>query len=282
MDVELLDAPASSFDEAGDLAGPPAGPEDWFRYVPLPDGTDYLRWTGLFEFVVSPDGTKIEGHALSRATTESFQTYLLNQVLSFALLKRGMEPLHATAVVVDGRAVAFAASPGMGKSTMAAAFLERGYPLLTDDLLVVRDERGEFVAQPSMPRIKLMPEIARALLGTLAEGVPMNPDTPKLVIPLGPGRSHEDPAPLSAVYALQETRGTTNRVTIRRLSSRRAFLELTRNTFNPVPAGSGRLKRHFGLATALAARVPVKSVSYPRDLDAIEAVRDRILADISR
>ena len=58
-------------------------------------------------------------------------------MLSFSLLSLGYEPLHATAVVVDGEAVAFLGDCGYGKSTLGAAFLARGFPLLTDDVLAL-------------------------------------------------------------------------------------------------------------------------------------------------
>ncbi|MEX0833315.1 MAG: hypothetical protein WD276_05505 [Actinomycetota bacterium] len=279
-EIELIRAPPSLLAAARDAAGLDRGSDDWFQRTQLPDGSEYLRWTGLFEFLVSADGRQIAGHPLSDVTEASFQAYLLNQVLSFALLRIGAEPIHATAVEVNGQAIAFAADPGVGKSTLAAEFLRDGHLLLTDDLLVVRTEAGSFLVQPSAPRIKLYPEIAESLLGTTAGAVRMNPDTPKLIIDLGPGRASERPAPLLAVYVLRETRGKAGRTTIRRLTRRRAFLELTHNTFNPVPAGRDRLEQQFGLATALAARVPVKSIAYPRDLGALPWVRRRILADL--
>ncbi|PYT92309.1 MAG: hypothetical protein DMG36_15620 [Acidobacteria bacterium] len=79
---------------------------DWFHYAPLEDGSDYLRWTGLFEFLISADGRRIAARTLTDISQEAFQTYLLGQVLSFALLKQGIESLHSTVVAVDGGAVA--------------------------------------------------------------------------------------------------------------------------------------------------------------------------------
>ena len=92
--------------------------------------------------------------------TESFQVYLLGQALSFALLKLGFEPLHATAVVVDGRAVALLGESGSGKSTLAAAFVDAGFQMLTDDVLMVHECRGEAMAYPGPARLKLFPKVA--------------------------------------------------------------------------------------------------------------------------
>ena len=46
---------------------------------------------------------------------------MLGQALSFALVKQGFEPLHATVAVVDDEAVAFLGHNAFGKSTLTGA-----------------------------------------------------------------------------------------------------------------------------------------------------------------
>ena len=93
----------------------------WYLQRPLASGGTYLCWTGLFDFVVSADGEDVYSRPLADGAYESFHTYLLNQVLSFALLCRGVEPLHSTTVVVEGRGVGFLGDCGYGKSSLGAA-----------------------------------------------------------------------------------------------------------------------------------------------------------------
>ncbi len=52
----------------------------------------------------------------------------------------GRSSMHASAVVLDGRAWGIVAERGGGKSTTAALLAARGCPLLTDDLLVVEQQ----------------------------------------------------------------------------------------------------------------------------------------------
>src|SRR3990172_4970069 len=146
--------------------------QDWFRYERLADGSDYLRWSGLSEFLVSPDGRRIACHALEGCPPETLRVYLLGQVLSFALVRRGVEPLHATAVMIDGEAVAFVGDCGYGKSSLGAAFLQDGCALLTDDLLAVTERDGRVLAYPGPARIKLFPDVAHRLLGGCPVGTP--------------------------------------------------------------------------------------------------------------
>ncbi len=282
-DVELFEVP-SSFLRAAREATRPGSPDDWFRHVRLADGSDYVWWSGLFEFLVAPDGRRIACRALNGVSRDAFHTYLIGQVLSFALVKQGIEPLHATVVVVNEQAVAFLGDCGYGKSSLAAAFLQAGHPLLTDDLLVLKEEGHRFHAYPGPPRIKLFPEIANSLLGEGIKGTPMNNLTPKLVIPLDDHWSHRGAAPLKALYVLAPAGPASRceRVTIRLLSQRRAFLELLKNSFNCIVIEPERLKRQFLLATRLASEVPIKLLSYPRTLTLLPLVREAILSDHTR
>ena len=283
-DIKLMLASPARLAQARVQAAMVPSSADWFQYGRLPDGSTYLRWKGLFEFVVSSDGSRIFGAQLSGATRESFQTYALGHVLSFALLKKGIEPLHSTAVAIDGSAVAFVGDCGYGKSSLGAAFLQAGYRILTDDLLVVRASRGRLMAFSGPARLKLVPEIARPLLGSHVRGTPMVPNSHKLLVPLAPRQSCPGSLPLGRIYVLSPPPAgkDSDRPRIRAISRREAFLELTRNTFNTIVAEPERLKSQFLTATRLARAVPVKRLSYPRRLEMIPAVREAILADLQK
>lgn len=284
-EIEFFSGSASLFSWARREAGLRPQGGEWFQHARLLEGSDYLRWSGLFEFLISTDGRRIACRQLNGASRESFQTYLLAQVLSFALLKRGIEPLHATSVVIDGQAVAFLGDCGYGKSSLGAAFLNVGYPLLTDDLLVLKEQGDRFVAYPGPPRIKLFPAIARRLLGAGMNGTPMNHGTSKLVIPLGENETvlPRGVVPLKAIYVLKppSARSRNSRIAIQALSPRCAFMDLVKNTFNAVIVDRERLERQFQMATRLATRVPVKTLSYPRDLSRISEVREYILREVA-
>lgn len=283
--LDLIGGSTSLFSRIRHEAGITPKKGNWFQHASLADGSDYVQWSRLFEFLVSADGRRIVCHRLNRASHDAFQTYLLGQVLSFALLKHGIEPLHSTTVVIKGEAVAFLGDCGYGKSSLGAAFVQAGHSLLTDDLLVVKEEENRFLAYPGPPRIKLFPKIARSLLGKRVNGTPMNHQTPKLVIPLSENEtvSPRGVVPLRAIYVIKppSARSSSHNISFRALSSRRAFVELLKNTFNTVIVEPQRLKRQFDLATRLAARVPVKILSYPRDLSRISEVRESILREVA-
>jgi len=281
-DVELLRSAPDYFTQATRGVAAKSNPSQWYKYAQLDNGQSYLRWDGLFEFLVDSGGRRIWCGWLGATSLESLQVYLLGRALSFALIKQGFEPLHATAVVIDGNAIGFLGSSGFGKSSLAAAFVAAGYPVLTDDLLLLRPSASGFDAQPGPPRLKLFPKIARRFLGGAAEGVPMNQLTHKLVLPLTAGRYHSGSAPLRALYLLGGPREQyrKQRIQVTALSARETFVELVRCTFNSLVTGSDRMQRQYSESLQVSLRVPARRVAYPRVLSVLPAVREAILADL--
>lgn len=280
--LELLEVSQSFFENITCELKLQLDESKWFQCFHLASGARYMRWTGLFEFLVSADGRRIWGHSLPAGTLERLQTYLMGQVISMALVIQGIEPLHATVVVVDGEAVAFLGDSGFGKSTLGAAFLKAGCSILTDDLLVIEKNGPDFIAQPGPARVKLFPAPAELLLSGQFEGVTMNPATPKLVLPLNDGQAWPTAAPISNLFILSapHTDAPADEVEISRLSRRQACIKLIENTFNTVIQGPVRQVQQFTMATELAAGLQIKSLAYVRDLSKISRVVDAVLADV--
>jgi hypothetical protein len=283
-DVRLRPGRAAQFAAARAHEAARRSRRTWFHSLRLPDGSTYLRWHGLFEFLISADARRILYRRLPGATRESFGVYLLGQVLSFILLARGTEALHATAVLIGREAVAFVGDCGYGKSTLGAAFLASGFPLVTDDLAALERRHGRWAVHPGIPRLKLLPVTARRLLGSTRNGVPMNRGTMKLVLRVDSAHAGRRPAPLKAIYVLAdpvEQRGC-RRVGVERLAGREAFLEVIRATFNLIVLERPRMENQFRLAKALVADVPIKRLTYPRSVRQLPKVCLAVLDDLGR
>jgi len=281
--VEYLSAPASVFLTAMHGVSLHPRSDSWYRYAFLRDGSTYVRWDTVGEFLVSADGRRIACRRVEDSSVESFQVYMLGQALSFALVKQRFEPLHATVVVVDDRAVAFLGANASGKSSLAACFLEAGYRLLTDDLLMLQHLSNRILAYPGPPRIKLFPKIATRFLGQTVNRVQMNPGTDKLILPLEERRGRDGPVALEAIYSLAVPRDACRRasMSIETLSPREAFVELVKGTFNRRLVSPQRLARQFAAMAALTDLLPVKKLTYPRAIDRLQEVREMVLADLA-
>jgi hypothetical protein len=86
--------------------------------------------------------------------------------------QRGLLPLHANAVVINGRAVALAGHSAAGKSTLAAILMARGHRMMTDDICIVDTRNGaEPSVLPGYPRLRLWRDTLDHL-GIPTEGLP--------------------------------------------------------------------------------------------------------------
>lgn len=75
--------------------------------------------------------------------------------LALVLRQRGHLALHAGAVARGDVAIAFTGPSGVGKSTMSELFFQRGYEVLTDDLLAIRFGGGQPEVVPGSLQIRL-------------------------------------------------------------------------------------------------------------------------------
>jgi len=253
----------------------------WLLTATLASDVVFFRWAGQFEFLISKDGRTVVSRRLHSAPDDAFHACLLGPALSYALLRQGFEPLHATACVRDGSAIAFMGVSGRGKSTLAAGFLRGGHKLLTDDQLVLTPSGDRYVAHPGPPQLKLHPAIARDVLGLTAFAAPMAPTSTKHLYTMPTSDEGRLPPAIDAIYLLGPPT-SARRVTIRRLSMRRACLAILKHTFNMRLTDPARLHRQFLLATDVAARIPIKLLSYSRELSALSEVRDAVVADVGR
>jgi len=268
------------FSDARSLIATSLDEDWWYHHAALADGSVFVRVPGYCEFVVSPDGRTVACGVLEESTAEWFQTYLLGVVLSFALLKQGHEPLHSTVVVVDGKGVALCGNSGWGKSTLAAAFLQAGHTILTDDLLIIREVDGVLCGFPGPSRIKLFPHIARRFQPDKIIDEPIDPDSEKLILPLARHEAHDRPVPLHGFFVLDEPADSAAGVTIHTLTPRLSFVAIVGAAFNIRERSPERLRRQFLAAKEWTARLPVRRLCYPRSLTMLDRVLDAVIADV--
>ena len=116
------------------------------------------------------DGARITVDRRVQATHETacvdgdVRAYLLGTVLGALLHQREWLPLHISAVKTDIGAVAFTGASGAGKSTLAAFLHYRlNFPLVSDDLAVLKPDDQQPLLYPGPPRLKLWINAIEAL-----------------------------------------------------------------------------------------------------------------------
>ncbi|MCW3837667.1 hypothetical protein OM513_16590 [Sphingomonas canadensis] len=87
------------------------------------------------------DGCRIVYSRSAEHEDGDVSLFLLGSAWAALCYQRGLIPLHASAVYIDGKVHAFTGRPGAGKSTLAAALSARGHPFFTDDVLIIDPAR---------------------------------------------------------------------------------------------------------------------------------------------
>lgn len=119
--------------------------------------SDHLRFriAGGSEIVLDTDSSQ---------NSIEVETHFTSLVAGVVLHQRHALPLHASAVSIDGSAVAFAGPSGVGKSTFASAFALQGFPLIADDVCRIQfAPDGCPTVAPGPSRLRLWPDMAKAL-----------------------------------------------------------------------------------------------------------------------
>lgn len=249
----------------------------------LHGGTFYrFSYADKTEFVVDRAGREIWTTWDSPLTLEDNATYLLGPVMGFVLLLRGMVCLHASSVVVDGKAIALIGPAGAGKSTTAAAFAARGFSILAEDVVTL-DDRGEsFFVRPAYPCIRLWPASAATLFGSRSALPPLTPNWDKRYLDLTQesGRFETEPRPLAALFLLSERRDDPGAPFVEPMARAEALLSLIANTYATKLMDKQMRAREFELLSRLLAEIPLRRVTPHASPDRIPELCDSILLHV--
>jgi hypothetical protein len=277
---ELLSVPP--FDDADvtvSLGSAPEHGEEAGALAETGDGIFRLQVPGVARFHALR-GRQIVVEPLPGSEPGDVRLFLLGTVFGAMLHQRGQLPLHASAVAVEGRAVAFCGPSGAGKSTLGAALHRRGYPLLSDDTgVIAADSEGRAVYHPGIPRSRLWRDaldhfdVRTAGLvrdSSRADKFHLRPESSS------PGT----PAPLACIYFLERAEEDA-RPLIEPLGVGEKIPRLMQDTFRPELARSfGRTAGHFRHCAWIAGSVPLLRFRRPWSLARLDAALDLLEADL--
>lgn len=233
-------------------------------------------------FIISPD--QIVSHPRPDVAPEVVENALLGAVAAFWLEYRGVPALHASAVEIDGGAVAFASHSGGGKSSLAALFLKHGRALLSDDVLAVGVSGDRAMGRPAFPLMRMWPQEARFFLGRVRGLQRVHPESLKrrVRLPFGPfGGFCSRPLPLTRIY-FPVWRGDSGQdVVLTPISPLDGVIQLLKYSFaGRVAAALGLQPYRLDLFSELARRVPMRRLLYPKGFARLKKVRDAVYADL--
>jgi hypothetical protein len=238
---------------------------------------EVLCFPQIGDFYLQAD--RIVGHLEGPESAGLFELRFLGPVLSYWLERRGIPALHASAVEVEGRAVAFLSRHGGGKTGLAAAMMRAGHSLLTDDVLPVEETAGTFHARPGYPQMRMWPDEAAHFIERSEELPIVLPGLAKRRVPVGTdgfGSFLDTPLPLAGLYIAE--RRPEGPVEILDLSPRDALIELVRHSFSPhLVEAAGLQPSRFDLFARLVRAVPVRRLVYPSGFERLPEVVEALL-----
>jgi len=273
-----------------------AEPTQWLNASAYADGTPWLssakidggyllRFPQLADFVIESTGHEITCVEAADGVTEVTLRHLaIDHVMPRVLNLLGIESLHATAVAGTAGACAFIGDAGTGKSTLAASFHLNGMHTFCDDCLVLREDRGNIMAMPAYPGVRLWDDSLKAVMTDGDRGQPVAQYTSKTRL-LGDAASFQtDALPLARIYFLQRPTAADEAVTspaVSRIVAAEAFPLLVSASFPLDLTDHGMLTRHFRFMVRVAAMVPLRRLIIPNDFSALAAVCEAVIMDLA-
>ena len=272
--------PGANVDVVVRLGDVPAELEGWrhrgARYQTAPGRM--LAWLDDVARYLVIDGREIIIHPAKGSTESDLRLFLLTSPMGALLLQRDCLPLHASAIATERGAVVFMGPSGVGKSTIAAAFQQRGFRVLADDISVIHFAAdGTPWVMPGLPRFKLWPDAVARLGSTADELARLRPQLEKRSFPFQEG-FHPEPLPLEHIVVLQiEGRRKSE---VRPITGLEKVPQLLTNTYRrKFVSGLGLAASHFGAVSRLAAVAKMTVASRMMD-EEHSRVTERIAAEI--
>jgi hypothetical protein len=236
---------AEVVDDAGTL---------YFSFVRRADGSYVLRSYRIGDFDVSADLSTVVLHLDPSADPGFASVLATGSLLAFLIIMRGAPLLHASAVEIDGQALAFAGFSGMGKSTMATIMCAAGATLITDDTLRLDLDGGEVRCFLGATETRLRTSAAELTSAFAASGTARHTSDDREALRLPAAQTER--LPLAAIVIPQPVKHTDD-VVVERLRGAEALLTLSRFPRIVGWEEPTVLQRQFEFLADIVERVPV-------------------------
>ena len=250
--LRSIDQPASSDVRVvrGDFSHPDVAQFDEGRYSEATTHDALLSWEKVGTIRVS-DGKEISVVPREDIGSEILSLFITGAAMGILLHQRGLLVLHASAVDVNGHAIAFIGFKGMGKSTTAAAFVGGGHLLISDDVVALD---SDYYVRPGSEVVKLWPSALQAALDDDPETIPKIYPTNEKRARVVDDRLVSTSVELKAIYVLDAGK----ELAIEPIDLAGRFVEVVRHSYAPRFVGTaGTPPEHFQQCTQLVADIPM-------------------------
>jgi hypothetical protein len=245
------------------------------------DGLVRLEYSDGSQFWIDAGASNVWCVWPETLTLDDAATYLLGPVLGLLLRLRGVTCLHASAVAIGDHAVAFIGSEGAGKSTTAAALAQRGFTVISDDVVALAEKGGQFFVHPAYPYVCLWPESVASLYGSPDALPKFSANYEKRCLSLDKQQLAfaTESLPLAAIFVLGDRR-TDPAPVIELVSPQAALVNLIANTYATNMLNSAMRAREFETLGRLVPRLAIRKISAHIDSARIGGLCERIIDEM--
>jgi len=234
-----------------------SGDTSWYTVTANEEGYR-IRFRNCGEFLISHDLTDVQIRRDPSGYNYMIPILLAGSVSALLLSLGGNTVLHASAVAIDGTALAFVGQSGRGKSTVAALMCVDGAELVTDDVLVVKDG-SPVICEGGAPELRLR-EKAAGIAREHADAATRSTADDRLAF--APRAAPLGPIPLAAIV-IPSPSETVSEVGIRRFSPSEALFALLSYPRINGWTHPGILSREFSTLSQIVNEIPVYDVTIP-------------------
>lgn len=237
----------------------------------------YLAIPGIARFLALPEkNCMIIEKAQAEIPLHVLNTWLLGTMMAYMLQYHAYLVLHGSAVLINGKAVILSGQSGAGKSTLASALLKQGHPFITDDLVVIKqDKNGQYGIIPGPAQLKLWRDAASHLGHDIEHAKPVNLKTDKYAIPV----THycdRPMIPIAAFYELNIAPLATT-FTCERLTNVLSLQTLIHNAYRYFMLKPlGKLQPFLNDCSQLTQQIAVHKITRRPDLSELSHIVQRI------
>lgn len=235
-----------------------------------------VRAPGIGRFLLKR-GQEVVFELEAGVPQQACAAYLQGTVMGALLHQRGGIVLHASGIEAERGAILFAGASGEGKSTLAAAFSTRGYPVVCDDVSHISfGLEGYPLVSSDARRLKLTDDAIHATGLEIGRRDGVLANTEKSYVE--PAKHWTGPdLPLRAIYVLRST--AVDDTVVTRLPTALALNALKINAHRPkIVLHTGELPRYFRSSVKILEYAPVYVIERERNLSTLGSTMDSLEA----
>lgn len=198
------------------------------------------------------------------ANEQYIKTYILGSAFGMLLIQRNIVAVHGGTIVIGNRAVIFTGDSGTGKSTLTAAFKDKGNFFIADDVSVTGAYKdSNLKIFPGYPQQKLCRDAMIKMGYDINKFTLVDEGRGKYVIPVNKG-FYREPLQLGAIFVL--TKGEADSIEVNEIRGIEKIKILLDNIYRiEITDYTGIDREYFKKCFEIAKGVPFFSIRRPEN-----------------